>query len=736
MIQRFNEAFYRGKGVAKMKNKMSLIKKIWAYYKNGYALLVIKYIETHGVKKTVHKVYQVLFGKKKSTMKQIQNFVETDSVIRTGEITTHQDSIDIIVCVHNALEDVKRCLDSIVQYTNEPYHIIVVDDGSNEETKAFLKKRMSEEPFCRNARLIVNEGDLHGYAIAANIGMKNAQGEYLVLLNSDTIVSTGWLDKMMDCFQSDSNIGVVGPLSNTASWQSVPKLTEHGDWCHNELPAGMDVQDMGRLVEEYSGRVYPQVPLINGFCMMISKRVVETIGYFDEENFGRGFGEEDDFNIRAYKAGFRLAIADNVYIYHVQSKSYSDDIRKKLCEISGKILREKHGEEYIENCVTFMRENLSLLAIRERINAAIDREALLKRAVQQWKGKRILFHLPCSEAGGGANVIIQECRKLVEMGMEVAFYNLELYRESFERGYPDLEFPVYYGVSYNGFLEYAPHFDVVCMTYYKAVQYAKDVINDIGKKVRYGYYIQDFEPLFFKKDTREYRDALKSYTEKTDMVCVTKTTWNYNIVKRETSRECTVLGPSVNLDLFRPRKAFGNQKVIKISAMVRPSSPRRAPEMTMDVLSELKRRYQEHIEITIFGCDEREYSEFFKRVPTDFEYRSLGKVTPSQMAAVLSDSDIFADYSEFQAMGLTAMEAMASGCAVVLPVHGGTGDFAKNEQNCLVINTLDRKVCINETSRLIEDADLRYELAVQATKDMCRFVPEKCAFRFMEQMFK
>lgn len=102
---------------------------------------------------------------------------------------------------------------------------------------------------------------------------------------------------------------------------------------------------------------------------------------------------------------------------------------------------------------------------------------------------------------------------------------------------------------------------------------------------------------------------------------------------------------------------------------------------------------------------------------------------------LLGNSDVFVDYSSFQAMGLTAMEAMASGCAVVLPKYGGTGDFAKNESNCLVIDTKNTLECIEQTERLIEDVNLRYELSARAISDMCRYLPERCAVRFMEKLF-
>lgn len=720
-----------------MADNMKIVRKLWVYCKNGYIPLGIEYLKSHGIVRTVKMAAKVIGQKKQTPIIQGGIFGESKSFFHTAEIKKHTESVDIIICVHNALEDVKQCLESIIQYTQDPYNIIIVDDGSNEETKVFLESLVEIDQYKSKLQLLTNEGELHGYAIAANIGMKKSCGEYLVLLNSDTIVTLGWLDKMIDCAKSDKSIGVVGPLSNTASMQSVPKLTEKGDWCHNDLPENVSVADMGQIVEKYSGRIYPQVPLINGFCMLISRKLIDQVGYFDEEHFGRGFGEEDDFNLRAGKAGFRLAIADNTYIYHAQSKSYSDAVRKELSQKSGAILREKHGVDYVETCVGYMKDNLVLLGIRGRAEAAFCREQLIKDAREKWAGKRILFHLPCSEAGGGANVIIQESRTLKEMGVEIAYYNLELYRATFEQSYPNLEFPVYYGVGYNGFLQYANKFDAVCFTYYKAVSYVQLIINDRGNPIKYGYYIQDFEPYFFSAGSKNYKEALDSYTTEGDMICFTKTQWNCQTVKKETGSQCRVIGPSVDLDRFRPRRAFGNLKIVRIAAMVRPGTPRRSPKMTVEILSALKKMYGSKMEVVIFGCTETEYNEFFQNQPEafEYEYQLAGKTTPEQMSLILSDSDIFVDFSEFQAMGLTAMEAMASGCATVVPKYGGTLDFAKHEWNCLVIDTRKKEECITATRRLIDNPDLRYELASRAITDMCRFIPEACAFRIMELLF-
>jgi len=258
-------------------------------------------------------------------------------------VSRHIESVDIIICIHNALEDVKRCIESVFEYTSEPFDIILVDDGSENPTKEYLESLAHD---CSNIKLIRNE-QACGYTCAANMGLKRSNADYCVLLNSDTIVTTGWLDKMIQCKKSNDKIGIVGPLSNTASWQSVPKIEENGDWAHNKLPDGINLERFGEMIEINSAQLYPCLPLLNGFCIMLHRSVIDVLGYLDEENFGAGFGEEDDYNLRAGKMDIQLAVADDTFIFHAQSKSFTDEKRIELSRQNGEKLRKKHGDHLL-----------------------------------------------------------------------------------------------------------------------------------------------------------------------------------------------------------------------------------------------------------------------------------------------------------------------------------------------------------------------------------------------------
>jgi len=251
--------------------------------------------------------------------------------------------ISIIIPVHNALQDLKSCLHSLKDSGDLLFEIIIIDDCSNKETKDFLNKTAEENSLIQ---LYTNSENLR-FTRSSNIGLKAAKGDIVVLLNSDTIAPANWLAKVLNCFTASDSIGIAGPLSNAASWQTIPfePYEIHNDWKVQDLPEGLSVDQMDRLLDIFSDKEYPHVPSVNGFCFAIRKKVFEKIGFLDEKHFPCGFGEEDDFCIRAANQGFKIAVIDNLFVYHGKSKSYSHEIRQEYTHKNQTILKTLHGKK-------------------------------------------------------------------------------------------------------------------------------------------------------------------------------------------------------------------------------------------------------------------------------------------------------------------------------------------------------------------------------------------------------
>jgi len=649
----------------------------------------------------------------------------------SGWLYPHLSPVDIIVCVHNALADVKACLDSVILHTLPPYKLIIVDDGSEAETRDYLKEFAKTQ----GAVLIRNE-QAGGYTRAANKGLAESHAAWSLLLNSDTIVTPYWLDRMVAAGETSNRVGLVGPLSNAASWQSVPGvMREDGDWEENPLPEGMTLDEWAQEIASISPRFYPRVGFLNGFCLMIRRELRKAIGDFDEETFGAGYGEENDYCLRALKAGRELVVADDAFVWHTQSRSYSHEKRLALCERADKALHGKHGSEAIFAGLRMTERNPALEGFRARIRLMEERRTLKAETQRMYEGKRVFFLLPAVEAGGGGNVIVREAQAMSEMGVDAEIVNLSLNGAGFEKNYPQCRVPVRYIPDPAELARLAPQADVLVATLFTTVDWMAQFVEPLKNKPTMAYYVQDFEPYFFPEDDPRYRQAWEGYTKIKGMKLVCKSEWNRRELLEKTGAQASVIGPSYGWEMYYPfaPKSREGEKV-RVIAMVRPSTPRRAPELTMRVLSRLKKKLGSRVDITIFGCSARDKG--FRVLEHDFPHRNAGAVTSEEVAKLLAGSDVFLDFSTYQAMGLTALEAMASEVAVVAPKDGGSGEFIRDGVNGLLVDTADEEACLQAAERLVSDHALRSAIQKQALRSAVQYYPEKSARALLDAVFE
>ena len=700
----------RGLGIFRREGLLSFIRKLWVR-----ASLQAK-IATQGIR----------FRLSRPRGSQL---IDIEDLPPRPSVGPHQATVDVIICIHNALDDVKRCLDSVLQHTNQPYSLILVDDGSDSATEDYLDEFAGQN----KCDLLRNENAL-GYTRAANQGLRKSSADFALLLNSDTIVTQGWLDRMVACAQSDQKIGLVGPSSNGASWQSIPDIIGVNDWADNPLPPNVSIAQMGDWVARHSWRMYPSMTFLNGFCLLIQKQMINEIGYFDEGNFGVGYGEENDYCIRARQAGWKLVLADDTYIYHAQSRSYNHDRRKQLSDRANRVLAQKYGQTIIDEGTTYLRDDRVLEGIRAHSRYISEREQLIKQGYRLYKGRRILFVLPIWVAGGGANLIILAARIMRRMGVDAQILNLRVHRASFQRSYPGLEVPVIY-CEIEDIPDVAMRFDAVIATFNPTVSWIAPAVEKKSDLI-VGYYIQDYEPYFYEPGSAGYRKALESYVLIPKLIRCCTTQWIYEQIQRQIKAPTVIIGGSLDTDLFWPRphqEPVWPDRPMRVAAMIRPHSERRSPHMTMDILQQISKKYGPRVEFKLFGT--RPSDPGFAPLPKNFPWHFADELSQGQMANLLNEVDIFVDFSTFQGLGLTAMESMACGVAVTVPSKGGTNTFARDGENSLVVDTSDPQACLLALQRLIDDHALRMKLQRNAIHSVKIFHPELPAFNLLQALF-
>lgn len=598
-------------------------------------------------------------------------------------------SIDIVIPVFNALDDVKKCLDSVYRYTDGfSVRTYIINDASNQETTEWLRW------FSKNhSNFILTENEKNqGYTKTVNIGLRQCGGDYIVTLNSDTVVTNGWLISLIDCFMSDSSIGVAGPLSNAASWQNVPKLLDDNkQFAVNELPLGWTPDDMAELVQKVSEKIYPKVPFINGFCFMISRQAFEKVGLLDEIAFPTGYGEENDYCIRVADAGFSLSICDSAYVFHSKSKSFGHDQRKELSRAGSESLKSKHGKDRVLTLSNSIKDLNCIEEIRDRV------EKEIRRRISAFNNNplnyRILFLLPVSGGGGGVHSIVQETMGMRRLGVNAKIAVPEKHKYKFIQKYSDINNveEIFLGFESEKLISISKQFDIIIGTIYTSMRLVKQ-IADSNPNIIPAYYIQDYEPLFSAENSNEWHEARKSYELIPDAVLFAKTDWIRETVYKEHGIHVKKVSPSIDHKIYKPvsnkNNNLANQLVI--AAMIRPKTPRRGAGRTMKLLKEISSYFGEQISIHIFGTNSND--PLFQKLDRDFLFKNHGELTRIEVAQVLQQSDYFIDLSDYQAFGRTGLEAMACGVIPIITCHGGVYEYAKNLHNSLIVDPFSEEL--------------------------------------------
>jgi len=223
--------------------------------------------------------------------------------------------IDVVIPVYNAPDDVRTCVASVLAHLRPDVRVVVIDDASPDPLIAPLFEELGARAHPQVV-LLRNDRNL-GFTGTANRGMQLSRAD-VILLNSDTIVSAGWLDAIMHCSATDPRIGTITPFSNNAEICSFPRFCENNPW-----PAGVDPGPTNASFAAAAVPVYPDLPTGVGFCLYLRRALLDEIGYFDAEAFGAGYGEENDLCLRAAKAGWRNVLADNAFVVHTGERSFA-----------------------------------------------------------------------------------------------------------------------------------------------------------------------------------------------------------------------------------------------------------------------------------------------------------------------------------------------------------------------------------------------------------------------------
>ncbi len=221
--------------------------------------------------------------------------------------------VDVVVPVYRGCEQTLACIESVLASLPAGARCIVVDDASPEAGLVDALQALAE----RGRIVLRRQPRNRGFPATANTGIRFAADRDVILLNSDTLVPQGWIERLAEAAYSQTDIGTATPLSNDASVFSYPR--EDGP---NPVPDMAETVLLDRLARRANGTDVAEVPTAHGFCVYLRRDCVREVGLLREDLFAQGYGEENDFCIRARHLGWRHVAVPGVFVTHAGAGSF------------------------------------------------------------------------------------------------------------------------------------------------------------------------------------------------------------------------------------------------------------------------------------------------------------------------------------------------------------------------------------------------------------------------------
>jgi GT2 family glycosyltransferase len=265
--------------------------------------------------------------------------------------------VNIIIPVYDDWSSLKQNLVSVKKhYTNSDHAEVYYVNDCGPQADILEEKIISAINGIKNFHYERNDKNL-GFIKSCNNAVfkivKNKKADIL-LLNSDTVVTKGFAEEMVRILYSQDDLCAVNPRSNNATVWSVPTDSSLMNKPRKSYRLWKKLKE--QIPDKYIS------PTAHGFCMIIRRDVIDKIGLFDEI-YGCGYGEENDFTMRARKAGFKCAAANHVFVFHQGSKSFGNERRSELVRVNSKTLLKRYPE-YNELVAQYVSEHYEPKIIR------------------------------------------------------------------------------------------------------------------------------------------------------------------------------------------------------------------------------------------------------------------------------------------------------------------------------------------------------------------------------------
>ena len=594
--------------------------------------------------------------------------------------------VDIIIPVYGGLQVLVNCLQSVQLRTTWPNRIIVIDDCSpDEQTKRWLATWAKANP---THTVLFNKKN-RGFAATVNRGIEAGENPYVCVLNSDVIVTNGWIFKMILALKADECNKIVNPCTNNTALINV------------ELQPGYDYNDMNRAFELLSPHRYPEI-MPTGFCFMMERTLLDTIGTFDEGYIS--YGEETDFWMRTITrivdgrvANWRAVLADDTYIFHERGSSFSlmSEEEHMGFRKSGAARFHSIWPDYQSLSQTFDM-NTTLAKLRSPIAPSI-----IGKPNPKYK---ICFVVYSTENCGGMKVIADIVNLLNENNVEAKVAHIRRDPKLKSLPLPSLRTAP---IIFEGVSDFIQNFKERVFTEGVVVAGTGELMPTVASVT-----VEDpnLTSLHFSQSddvsispTKDMSDRIANANKLADYT-ITNSKWT----AAKMAKSVEVSGyVSIGYDelLFYPKnREDGDERATVLVSLGNEMYPFKGNDRGIEMCKELYalcKKNKKEIRILANGIDQIKAAPFII---------GLGILNQIRFAKVLgSEVDIYCDPAKNHSYGLPSLEAMASGAVPVCWDNKGINEYAIDGLDAIILpNRTSSKVMAERIYNLLFNEPKRF----------------------------
>lgn len=593
---------------------------------------------------------------------------------------------DIVIPVYKSPEWVKLCVYAIFKTTKLELldKVILVNDCDDEYTINCLNNL--KEKYGDKIIIEQNKKNL-GFVGTSNKGMKISKADYVLLLNTDCILSMNAIEKMINAMEQDKEIGLLSPISSNAA-----NLTL-------EMFEGFNYSDMNDLLEKkFSGKIFDACTIV-GNCLMITKECIKKVGYLDEA-YGLGYGEETDYQFKAMEKGFKAKVLIDTYVFHKSEASFGTSKEKQeRLKKNRDLFFSRWQEQYDKEMAKYQKNDpieyiLKNLDENDKI-PKIDNAIYLSGIVQN---------------AGGVHVAVDMVNYLAINGININII-YDFYGEY-------KEIMLFNPLSSNN-VENVSIKNIIA-TLWNSVFMAKKIADKQQAKLL--YFVQGNECLFENAGVYGIVDT----TYKMADSIFTISNYLAEEIKEKINIKPEIINNGINYDLI-----FKNEKKKKINTItfVLRNNVMKGDWILLDVLKKIDIKFSGLNINVVYMSNSIEFPEMINNKIN----KVLGPVSRNEIIGILQNSDVYIDASLNEGFGLTPLEAMACGNVPIVSNSFGVNDYIKNKKNGFIINEVnDANKYVEKLELLLNDKDMYNSMRKNIEQTCKDFDYEKSVEKYIE----